>query len=385
MANAEVLAAANADMLIFGYLTDAEAPEGLVLEFYFRSPTIGGDPDAADGGHRLGRPIASNVPVTDKANATLALHAISPELEERANGLFWLTQAMSFEFANRPEQALKILQEAEPQLASWQENDGKEVFYLFLGRAALFDRQFDEAIRAGNEAVRINPDYANAYALLGMTYMDKAQLHFASGRELSPAEAKCTDAADFANASPTLEDAIADAQRAVDNLEQAVALAPASAWPAVEPHTVMNLGLAERVLALAQIFDGRGDAAAITLTQGEDHLQTALAAFDPASNPQYYAWTQMGLGQNYRLQAYLAELDAWNANAADDSAAAATATAAETTLLEAAKGAYQACIDQRDATAAYPVFQEKVLGCACEPYRASAQEALGALTTPATN
>ena len=105
MDNAAKLAArANADMLIFGYLTDAESPEGLVLEFYFRSPTIGGDPDAADGGHRLGRPIASNVPVTDKANATLALHAISPELEERANGLFWLTQAMSFEFANRPEQ-----------------------------------------------------------------------------------------------------------------------------------------------------------------------------------------------------------------------------------------------------------------------------------------
>ena len=386
MANAAALATrANADMVIYGYLTDAESPQGLVLEFYFRSPTISGDPDAADGGHRLGRPIASNVPVTDKANATIALHAISPELEERANGLFWLTQAMSFEFANRPEQALKILQEAEPQLASWQENDGKEVFYLFLARAALFDRRFDEAIRAGNEAVRINPDYANAYALLGMTYMDKAQLHFASGRELSPAEAACTDAADFANASPTLEDAIADAQRAVDNLEQAVALAPTSAWPAVEPHTLMNLGLAERVLALAQIFDGRADAAATTLAQGEAHLQDALAAFDAASNPQYYAWTQMGLGLNYRVQAYLAELDAWNANSANDAAAAATATAKETTLLEAAKDAYQACIDQRDATVAYPVFQQKVLKCSCEPYRASAQEALDALATPAVD
>lgn len=385
MANAAALATrANADMLIYGYLTDDESPEGLALEFYFRAPAIAGEPDAADGGHRLGRPIPSNVPVTDAANATLALQAISPGLVERANAMFWLTQAMSFEFANQPEQALAILQTVEPQLETWRDDDGKEVFHTFLGRAALFARDFDEAIRAGEEAIGINPNYPNAHILLGITLMDKAQLHFASGRELSPEEAECTDAADFANASPTLEDAVIDATDAVGHLTRAVELAPTSPWPDVAPYAQMNLGLAERVLALAQIFDGRADDAAATLARGEAHLRAAMAAFDPTTSPQYYAWTHMGLGLNYRLQAFLEESAAWNANAAGDTESAAQHTEAQVGLLQETISAYQMCIDQREATASYPVFQKKVLQCSCVPYRASAQATLEAIATPAT-
>jgi tetratricopeptide (TPR) repeat protein len=328
MANAAALATrANADMLIYGYLTDDESPEGLALEFYFRAPAIAGEPDAADGGHRLGRPIPSYVPVADAANATLALQAISPSLVERANAMFWLTQAMSFEFANQPEQALAILRTVEPQLETWHDDDGKEVFHTFLGRAALFARDFDEAIRAGEEAIGINPDYPNA---------------------------------------------------------RAVELAPTSPWPDVAPYAQMNLGLAERVLALAQIFDGRADDAAATLARSEEHLQTAMAAFDPTTSPQYVAWTHMGLGLNYRLQAFLEESAAWNANAAGDTESAAQHTEVQVGLLQETITAYQACIDQREATASYPVFQKKVLQCSCVPYRASAQAALEAIATPAT-
>ena len=66
------------------------------------------------------------------------------------------------------------MQEAEQRLGDWPNAEGKEVLYFFLGRAAFFSREFEEAIRAGETAIAINPDYVNTYILLGLTYMDRA-------------------------------------------------------------------------------------------------------------------------------------------------------------------------------------------------------------------
>jgi tetratricopeptide (TPR) repeat protein len=369
----------NADMVIYGFLTSEERPEGLALEFYFRSPTVAGEPDTATGLYRLGLPIASSVPVTDEANAALSRAQISGPLTTRAQAIFWLTQAMTYDFAGQHEEALAVLKEADEQLTDWDDQEGKEVFYTFMGRAAYYARQIDEAERAAERALEINPDYVNAHMLRAYVHMDRAQLFFAQGRELTPEEAVCTDLADFAYASPSLEAAIADAEAAVSHLQTAVALAPDSFWPEIEAYARMNLGLAERVAALAYTLDNRLEAAADALATGETELQQALTEISVETQPQYYAWTQMGLGVNYRMQAYLAAVDAFLADQDEDAETAAAARAQEAELLRKSIAAHDACIAQEDATLAYPVFQEKVLTCSCIPFRASAEEALAAL------
>lgn len=369
----------NANIVVYGHLTTDQSPEGLVLEFYYNSPTIADEPDTAAGSHRMGALISSDVPLNDPRSESAAKLQIAPALTLRSGVIFWLTQALSYDFANQPEVALGILQEAERRLVNWPPADGKEILFYFLGRAALFSREFEEAIRAGEIAIDINPEYVNGYALLGLTYMDRAQLYFVRGRELTPEEAACTSAQNVEQSAETIEGAVADARQAVAYLEQAARLAPTSYWPPIEPSVQMNLGLAYRVLGLARIFEQNYEAAAEALAGAETQLRAAAAAFPVEESPQYYAWSQMGLGLTYRLQAHLATVDEFFATEAGNGEEAAAARTQAIALLDETISAYQACVDQKEATVAYPIFQKKVLECSCIPYRDSAQEARQAL------
>ena len=370
----------NANIVIYGYLTTDGSPEGLVLEFYYDSPAISDEPDAAMGSQQMGATIASGVPLDDPQHASTAKLQMTPALHLRSGVVFWLTQALAYDFANQPEIALQILQEAERRLADWPNADGKEVLYFFLGRAALFAREFEEAIRAGETALSINPDYVNAHVLLGLVYMDRAQLHFVRGRELTAEEAACTSGKNVEQSAERLEGAVSDAQQSVAYLEQAVRLAPDSFWPPIEPYVRMNLGLAYRVLGLARIFEEQYDPAREALASAAGQLTTAAAAFPVEESPQYFAWTQMGLGLTYRLQAHLSSVDEFFATEAGKSDEAAAAKSRTIALLGDAVNAYQACVDQKKATLGYPVFQKKVLECSCVPYRESAEKARQALT-----
>ncbi len=365
----------NANIVIYGYLTSDAVQEALVLEFYYSSPAISDEPDAAMGSHQMGAPIASDLPLDDPQHAATAKLQMSPGLNKRSAAVFWLTQAFSYDFANQPEVALQILQEAERRLGDWPNAEGKELLYLFLGRAALFAREFEEAIRAGETALSINPDYVNAHVLLGLTYIDRAQLYFVRGRELTAEEAACTSDKNIEQSAQTVADALGDAQQAVAHLEQAARLAPASFWPPIEPYVRMNLGLAYRVLGLARIFAEEYEPAAAALQSAAGQLTTAAAAFPVQESPQYFAWTQMGLGLTYRLQAHLASVDEFVASQTGQAEAVAAARAETIALLGDSVNAYQSCINQKEATLGYPVFQKKVLECSCIPYRESAEKA----------
>jgi len=96
----------NANIVIYGYLTTDGSPEGLVLEFYYDSPAIADEPDAAMGSQQMGATIASNVPLDDPSTASMAKLQIVPALSVRSGAVFWLTQALSYDFANQPEVAL---------------------------------------------------------------------------------------------------------------------------------------------------------------------------------------------------------------------------------------------------------------------------------------
>ncbi len=180
----------NADMIIYGHLTDQENPEGLVLEFYYASPTISSEPDAIVGNHRLGRAVPARLSLFN-VDPTVAKAEARQPLADRTSAIFYLTLGLTQGLANNHEEALATFQRAESDLDGWKDDDGKAVLYYFMGRSALFARRHDVAIDALEKALALNPTYVNALITLGAVYIDKAQLFFVRDRELPSEIAQC--------------------------------------------------------------------------------------------------------------------------------------------------------------------------------------------------
>lgn len=368
-----------ADMVIYGYLTPGPLGEKLEIEFYYAAPVRAGEPEATAGTQRFRAPITSSVPFD--VDPTLARAQMRDPVAQRTRALFWITQALVYQLADNPQRALEVLDEAELQLVSWPESQGKELLYLFRGQSAFLARQYGVALAALDEAQRIHQRYAgkeyvNALIVRGAVLMDQAQLFYARGRTLSPEEAACTSLDHIENSSPTAEDALANIRASIEVLEEAVALAPDSDTPSLENHALMNLGLAYRLLGQALLFRGEYTDADAALENAAVQFDEALARFSPEEQPQYVGWTQVGMGVTRRLQAAIRAVEEVNALNAGDAATAGAKKAEAIGFLQQAIAAYDVCLAQREATQGNPVFQRRILACACEPYSRDAHSAL---------
>jgi len=374
----------GAEMVVYGYMTPRPAGQDLHLEFYYATPVEMGEPLPTAGSQRVGSPIVGST--SYRINAEAAHRQMDGPVQVRATGIFWITQVLSYLLADQPDKALQVAQSpaAARSIDAWRDDDGRRLWHLVVGQAALYARDYDtalaEATLAGATDSTSGTDTAdvNALMLAGNVLMDRAQLHYLRYVDVNPADI-CVDARKLEAASPTLEDATADARRAVDLLEQATALAPTSDWPPVENFTRMNLALAYRLLGQAEIFAGNLPAADATLTQAVAAFDQSLAAFDPATQPQYVGWAQAGLGVTHLLQAHLRNVAHVNALNAQNVADAATQRDAALTLVNQSVDALNACIAQEPKTLGSPTFQQKILGCACRPYLEQAQTMLGEL------
>ncbi|MBK8049738.1 MAG: hypothetical protein IPK16_23105 [Anaerolineales bacterium] len=363
----------GADMVIYGYLTPEDDAESLTLEFYYAAPVRAGDPDATTGAHEIGTPIRSEVSAA--SNESTAKRQLSGPLAQRAAALFWLTQGLSYDLANDPDTALKILQEAEQKLTDWKDDEGKEVLYLFLARAAMWARQYDIAIRAAERAISINPNYANAYGVLGTALMDRAQLFYIRGRTLTPEEQACISTANIDNAAETVEEA-ADNARAIAVLEDGLHAAPQAHWPPVEHYLRLILGLAYRLEAQDDIFAGNFGAAEPSLDRAKAEFEDALTYFSQENYPALYASTVAGLAATHRYWAHLRIVDA---TMSPDPATANGDRKEAAAFLQQTIDGYQACLDQQQRTRGNPIFQKRVLKCSCIPYQAEARNTLASL------
>jgi len=362
----------KADMIIYGYVTEETDPESLVLEFYYETQVQAGEPDVFWGGYELGAPLAGETSYA--ANAEVAKRTLVGRLAPRMRALFRITQGLAELLANQPERAVAILQAAERELqADWPATDGKELLYTFLGNAAAVARDYPTAINALDEALRLKADYVPALIALGGVYLDRAQLFQYRSYEPPPEQASCVSRKNVEASDPTQEAAMVGTQQAITLLERAVALAPTSFWPPLADRARLNLGLAYRQLGIWHFNQGDLTAAEAALTQADVTLQAALAAFPPAEQSVYYAWTQVSLGTVARMRAHLSLQQAQNATGTP---AAQKLRTTAVHWLEAAIDHYQQCIDLKAAVAGNPVFQKRVLACSCIPFQVEARQVL---------
>jgi tetratricopeptide (TPR) repeat protein len=261
-------------------------------------------------------------------------------------------------------------------LTDWQDEDGKEVLYTFMGHAALLAREYTTAIGYLEHALRLsNHQYIPALLLLAGVYIDRAQLMPYRTQPVPSAQVDCISMHNIQNAAPDVDAAQADTHRAISYLEQATALAPPhEQWQSLHFRVERELGNAYRLLGYWQLLKGDVNTGVDSLGAAENHLQTALAGFPVATQPVYRAWTEVGLGTVDHLHASAVERQTDRQSALP--------------LYEQALGHYQACIDLRVQTQGNLVFQKKVLACACEPYRDLVQqiisETLASTTTITT-
>jgi len=368
----------GAEMVVYGYITPRASGQDLHLEFYYATPVELGEPLPTAGSKQLGGPIVGAT--SYRINAEAAHRQMDGPVQLRATGLFWITQVLSYLLADQPEKALEVARspEAARSLSAWRNEDGRRLWHLVVGQAALYARDYDDALAeaalAGGSDNTGAPD-VNALMLEGNTYMDRAQLHYLRYVDVNPDDI-CVDARNLEAASPTPEDAAADARRAVVLLEQATALAPDSDWPPVETFARMNLALAYRLRGQVEIFSGDLPAAEITLQQAVDAFDQTLRTFNPELQPQYIGWSQAGLGVTRMLQAHIRNVEHVTALNAQNAVVADARRSEAEGLLNQSISALQACIAQGPKTMGAPTFQVQILNCACRPYLQQAQTVL---------
>jgi tetratricopeptide (TPR) repeat protein len=358
----------NADIVIYGYLAQNGQEEGLQLEFYYRGDTLRGEPDAITGRHVLGEPVSFPAALRNEPMAVREL--LNEPLGLRSRALFWITVALIYDVIDQQDRALATLQKAEQQFAGWDDKAGQALLHYFIGREAFWLREYDTAITALDEAKDLNPTYANVYITLGATYYDRAQLFFLP-KPVPENLAQCVSTEHLDRAAQTAEQAMADIDRAIDYSEQAVRLAPNSPWPPIEYPARLQLGHAYRLKGQAYLLAADHELALPWFDKALQEFQPAARAFAARDDQQYLAWTHLGIGTTYQLQAYGRVATVM---LADDAATRAAKYRDAAGLFGAAAQEYQQCIDQ-GAEVADLVWRKKVLDCGCVYYQKLAQDA----------
>jgi hypothetical protein len=153
----------NADVLVYGVLSEDEQDQEVNLEFYVRSEAFA-EGEEISGEHRLGNPIFIDLPF-DKDNFQ---GVDNPPLIDRTSALSLLTIGLSYYVNDNYGRAIELFEEAE-SLPGWFDRAGKEVVYLLLGNAyvrmASNEKNTVHLQPAGENytrALAINPDYARA-------------------------------------------------------------------------------------------------------------------------------------------------------------------------------------------------------------------------------
>jgi tetratricopeptide (TPR) repeat protein len=324
----------RADVVIYGNLKLNEDTASFVPQFYVAS--LRGEADEIVGPYQLGAPIPVQVPLDLSGQAG---RSVNRQLIAKTKALSRFTLGLMYDLLGDSEEALKVFQQALDEL-EWPKNEGKEVFYYFIGRNALFLDQDKEAEAAFRAALDVTNDiYARAYVGLGSVYLRRA-------RRLSPEQRLETT----------------DLEQAIENYQQAIARADVS----LEPQTKITAQL-----GLSQAYRLRGD----TYSHLEDY-DKALPSFDQTTAEILAALEPMQAARQYRYlgQAYLTlgvayAQQAYIHRAQGDKAGSIA-------LYEKAREAYANCLAQKAKAPNDEILTEKIIAAGCNPSDKSAEEAL---------
>ena len=337
----------GASVLIYGYL---DRDHGFKPQFYVAHDLVRGDVDAVSGNYQLGEAVPVPFPIRLDDPGVRGALSVGPST--RARALFWLSVGLTHEVVGESAQALAVFRQAEEQLATtWQERDGKEILYFFIGREALFlSRDFpeaeylDQAEQAFAEAIRIGQkyhgDYARAHIGLAGVYYERAR-----------------------QAPPELRLETGDLAQAIAEYQAALDLAPPETQVAAIAR--LGLGIAYRMQAEAHLVNGQDAEAEAGLVQAVDDLKQAVSPLAQADLYRFLAQAYLALGASYHQLAYL------RAEQGD--------RAASLELYRQASDAYGLCIAQGETAAFDRILTQKIVADGCVPYQRQAQAALSEL------
>ena len=157
---AEAAAAAaeriRADVIVYGTLR-ADVPNQFTAEFFLSDRQLQ-NAEELFGQHDLGSVIATT---GDIGRNPVIRRDLRDRILGRARALAEFIVGLSYYGANQPEPALGHF-EAASRTADWDDRDGKEVLYLFLGNAAGKLDDLDRADASYGRALALNPEYARA-------------------------------------------------------------------------------------------------------------------------------------------------------------------------------------------------------------------------------
>lgn len=400
---ADLAQRANADLVVYGYVAPAGADAwDLQLYFYYYNAEIRAEPDAVSSSHLLGEAIPLQADPRKFPDQVLGM--ISNDLRLRGRALAWIGAGLYEDALNSPQNwqnALTSFQtglqtlfpdaqssanQGAAQLVAYQQQEDKyaairAVFHYFIGREALWLRNYDLALSEQQAAIAAKADYANAYHALGAIHFDRAQVYFSLVKQPVPPEllqSGCLTQAEvdhaIANAPAGDDEAWNDLDDAKTALQQALDLAGEAGqsgqprWSHVANVTHLTLGLVRQIEAQAYLQDGQDQLAGDRLGKAQGEFQTALDGFSAQPGQKgYVGWSHLGLGM----------VDLIGADLADSGAADGTDGADPKALLQAAIAHYDACIDLGEpGNPNY--FNKKVVECGCKYYKADAQRLLDA-------
>lgn len=317
----ERLQAFRPTLVIYGYVTGAADSPQLALDFFYSSPQLQDEPDAALGRHSLGRPI----PIAYGRDPDLAVEKLDSNraFTARLAALVWLTKGLIKTLVEEPADALRIFQDADHTLGDWQAADGRETLYYFMGRAALDLKQYDLAETAFISATLINDRYVNAHIGLGNVHFSRAQSYFTPAATLPAEVAACVAPTGQATPRTPTGHLPTTEPEAMEQIDQAIqaylhaerlATAPDTPWPPILYVAQAMLGNAYRLKGEALTAQGDFPAARVELRKAQDAYLQTLTPFQQAQRHGFLAHVYLGLGAIARAQGYMAqrqgELDA---------------------------------------------------------------------------
>ncbi len=341
----------GANLVIYGNIGLGQPPPDFTPEFYVAA--IRNEADEIVGQHQLGSPIQVQLPIDLYDDRTSIF--FEKQLGGRVDALVWFTRGLVHDLAGDHAEALQTFRQAETTLKNWNDNQGKEILYYFIGREALFLSNPDiydgltpsttaeylaEAEAAFKEALAINPAYSRGHIGLGGVY-------FLQTQQLPPEQRLAGDQLDLA----------------IDQYQQAVAAAQVFAETQVELKGRLGLGLAQRLKGDAYLRTQAFAPAGPMFDQAISQIEQALALLSPEQH-RLAAQAYLGLGAAYEGQAYLTRYIQQD-------------EAASKPLYEAARAAYGQCVEQANQSIYDELLQK--LKNYCEPYSQDVQKALDEL------
>lgn len=356
----------NANVIIYGNLVLNQNTASFVPEFYVAS--LHGEADEIVGRHQLGAPISLQLPLNLDQQAGLSLNK---KLVSRTRALSRFTLGLMYDLGGFSQDARQVFQLALQEL-DWDSTGGREVFYYFLGRSALFLNDDQEAQTAFEQAQASNPGYARPFVGLGSVSFKRAQCQLLDAAESDQAYNEVCRRKDGSYIAPCqgsgadcLGQVRQETEQAIANYQQAMDQAEAAVEPQTGLIAQLGLGSAYRLQAETYAYLGRDDQAGTLFDRAIQTILPTLGPMNAAGQHRYLAQAYLYLGTAYAQQARIRQ-DRGDVSGSID-------------LYRQAREAYANCAAQKEASPYDEILTQKIIAAACAPYDRVSQEALAVL------